>query len=398
MRHLPLTFISILMLASCAPRHDGYSISGTLRGDAEGARVILADANDDPSRAIDSAIVKEGKFHLQGSVESPGMYSIIIDTNEPGTAEPDYRNKKFKVNFYLENSDITFDGNIDSLPAYYYNPQRNGSPVITGSESQALYESYKNSIKDITVRLSDLDRQYSQEYLIPELDGQDATLRGIEIVKAEKALNAQKKDATWRFIRDNASSVVAFDEASYIINGYISAPTSAEIDSLLLILEPAWKGSPRYESLKENVAVTRKLAIGEPYIDIELLTTGGEKVMLSSLVPKDKYVMLEFWASWCGPCRGEIPHLAKVHRKYPDFEIISISVDSDEEAWAKAMKEEGMTWTQLRNPDGMDGDVRDKYNIYGVPTCIVLDKAGRFHLTNMRGAYLDEFLARTYGF
>lgn len=360
--------------------------------------MILADANDDPSRAIDSAIVKEGKFHLQGSVESPGMYSIIIDTNEPGTAEPDYRNKKFKVNFYLENSDITFDGNIDSLPAYYYNPQRNGSPVITGSESQALYESYKNSIKDITVRLSDLDRQYSQEYLIPELDGQDATLRGIEIVKAEKALNAQKKDATWRFIRDNASSVVAFDEASYIINGYISAPTSAEIDSLLLILEPAWKGSPRYESLKENVAVTRKLAIGEPYIDIELLTTGGEKVMLSSLVPKDKYVMLEFWASWCGPCRGEIPHLAKVHRKYPDFEIISISVDSDEEAWAKAMKEEGMTWTQLRNPDGMDGDVRDKYNIYGVPTCIVLDKAGRFHLTNMRGAYLDEFLARTYGF
>lgn len=166
---------------------------------------------------------------------------------------------------------------------------------------------------------------------------------------------------------------------------------------MLGLLEGPWAGTKRLEELKEVSVTTRKLAIGEPYIDIVLLNTKGEKVMLSSLVPKDKYVMLEFWASWCGPCRGEIPHLVKVHNKYKDFEIISISVDAKENDWQKAMKEEGMVWTQLRNPGGLEGDVKEKYNILGVPTCLLLDKEGNFYKSNMRGAYLDEFLVETYG-
>ena len=97
--------------------------------------------------------------------------------------------------------------------------------------------------------------------------------------------------------------------------------------------------------------------------------------------------MLEFWASWCGPCRGEIPHLRHVYQDYKDkgFEIISISIDEKKTDWDKAMKEEKMVWKQLCDPNGFKGPVAQKYNITGVPTCILLDKEGRIFKTEMRG-------------
>lgn len=388
-----------LSLMACQEKKaEGFTLNGTLKGDAEGGRVMLLDEQVVPPVKLDSALVKDGKFTLTGKVDAPAMYSLVIDINEPDADQPDYRNKMFKVDFYLENSDMTFEGDVAALPSYYYNPERtDNKSVIKGSASQDLFNKLNASVKEASEELAKLSRQYSTEYIVPEMEGKDATERGIEIVKAQKAFSKQVKEATWKFIKENPSSVVALDQASYIINGYGATPTSTEIDELLALLEEPWAGTERLEELKKIAATTRKLAIGEPYMDIELLNAKGEKVMLSSLVPKGKYAMLEFWASWCGPCRSEIPHLVKVHNKYKDFEIISISVDAKENDWQKAMKEEGMVWTQLRNPDGLGGAVKEKYNILGVPTCLLLDKEGNFYRTNMRGAYLDEFLVETYG-
>lgn len=365
MRNVFLTLLFASALCACT-HNDGYTVNGTLKGDAENARVSLIDIQNGHNDTINSTTVKDGHFTLSGKVDAPGMYAVIIDTNAPHAEPPDHRNKTFKVNFYLENSDITFEGDVATFPTYYYNPERTGKPTITGSATNDLYEKFKESISDVSARLKEIDRLYSTEYIIPELDGQDASARGIELVKLEKSLSKTKDDATWRFITENPSSIVAFDEAAYIISGFIDVPTSARIDSLIDILRPHWEGTPRFGKLLSDAATSRRLAIGEPYLDLRLLNAEGDTVALSSLIPDDKFTMLEFWASWCGPCRAEIPHLAKVHKKYPDFNIISISVDADDAEWRKAMKEENMVWTQLRNPEGMDGDVKDKYNIYMV--------------------------------
>lgn len=397
MKKVFLLILCALSLSACRnQKTEGFIISGTLKGDAEGGKVILSEYSLPPVK-LDSAIVKNGRFTLKGKVDNPCMCSLVIDLNKPRAAKPDYRNKMLRVYFYLENSRIAFQGDVATLPAYYYNPARTGRPLITGSASQDLLDKLRASTQEVADKLNELDKRYSAEYLIPESEGRDATERGVEIVKAENLLGKRLKEATWKFIRENPSSVVAFDEASNIINNYNTLPTAGEMDELLAILGKYRAGSKPMEQLRATVATLRKLAPGRPYIDMELLNAKGEKVRLSSLIPKGKYVMLEFWASWCGPCRGEIPHLRKVYEKYKDFQLISISVDAKDKDWQKAMKEEGMPWTQLRNPEGMNGAVKEKYNVLGVPTCIVLDKEGRFYKTNMRGAYLDEFLIETYG-
>lgn len=387
----------MMCVFACQKKEEGFTITGTLIGDAEGGRVFLQDTYAYPPVMLDSTIVKDGKFALKGKVDAPAMYSLIIDINEPDAEEPDGRDKMFKVNFYLENSDITFVGDVATLPSYYWNPDRKDEFTMKGSATQDLYQKYLDSTKELNDRLTKLDLQYSNEYIIPEMDGKDATERGIEIVKEEKTLVKEKKDMTMEFIKDNINSVVAFDQLSNYVTYNGDSYTVAELDDLVALVEGPWAGTKRLEELKAAAAKNKKIAKGEKFIDGEFLNPKGEKVMLSSLIPKDKYVMLEFWASWCGPCRGEIPHLAKVNKKYKDFDIISISVDEKDADWQKAMKEEGMIWKQLRNPDGLKGIVEDEYNVFGVPTCIILDKEGRFYKTNMRGAYLDEFLLETYG-
>lgn len=391
-----LLFASLLVLSCQQKREEGFVINGTLKGDAEGGRVMLM-TMDYPPAMLDSTVVKDGKFTLKGKVDAPAYTSLVIDINEPNAEDPDYKEKMFSIRFYLENSDITFEGDVATLPSFYYNPNRNGEFTIKGSAAQDLSNQLEASISEPSKQLRLLDKRYSKEYIIPELEGKDATAKGVEIVKAEKPYKKQVREAKMKFIKEHSSSVVAFDEASYYINGYSSPLTAAEIDELMALLEQSWGGTKQYEELQAVAAKTKKLAIGEPYLDAEFLNPKGEKVKLSSLIPKDKYVMLEFWASWCGPCRGEIPHLVKVHNKYKDFVIISISVDDKDADWQKAMKEEGMVWHQLRNPEGLKGAVQDLYNITGVPTCILLDKEGKFYKTNMRGAYLDDFLLETYG-
>ena len=175
--------------------------------------------------------------------------------------------------------------------------------------------------------------------------------------------------------------------------------TVPQLEQLTALITKAWANiPPMAENFKTIADKAKTMAIGEKYQDIELMNPEGKMVKLSSCVPEGKYVMLEFWASWCGPCRGEIPHLRHVYQEYKDkgFEIISISIDEKKTDWDKAMKEEKMVWKQLSDPIGFNGPVAQKYNITGVPTCILLDKEGRIFKTEMRGAALDAVLQELY--
>lgn len=387
-----LVFCCLLALCGCKqqPKADGFVINGTLSGQSEGALVMLQANSTSSTDILDSAVVSGGKFVLQGKVDVPTRSMLIIDLNGSGVEEPDY-SKIMGSELYVENAAMTYEADVNTLPTFAGDSGRQGKPVITGGTEQTLFAAYEKSILSV-----------QEELMRLQFDMLDASAGPVDdvvaTVKREADLQQQLNDATCGFIRQHPASAVSLDLLSASLTDTPSPYTAERIDEMLSWVEPSLQGTPQLETLKEQAAKAKRIAVGQPFIDAEFLTTDGKKVKLSSLLSKDGYTMLEFWASWCAPCRGEIPHLVKVHSQYKDFTMISVSVDEKEENWKKALsEEEGMTWTQLRNPDGFGGVVYDGYGITGIPACIVFDSEGRFFKTNMRGIYLDAFLQEVYG-
>lgn len=394
---------AVALLAGCQPgAGPGYTLDGVLTGGEAptGMAYLQRQMPDGQMVSTDSATITDGKFSLKGHVDRPQMYTLRIDLRTDPTES--VRGKVFASNFYLENSPITFEGNLKTLPGVFYDPERPlEAPVIKGSATEDFYARFRADIKPVSDSLAVIDRRYWKEYTAPMMNDKehkhDYTEVGVALVKEEARWRKELQEKTLAFIRENPSSVVAFDQLVALFSDFTVNYSGKQIDEMRSWVADAWTGTPQLAALDSIVSRIKPVALGEKYADIDVQTPDGKTVKLSSLIPEGKYVMLEFWASWCGPCRAEIPHLVRVHEKYKDFNIVSVSVDEKEADWQKAMKEERMTWTQARITGGIMGEEMKKFNITGIPMCMVLDGEGRFYRTNTRGAYLDAFLMELYG-
>ena len=395
MKRLLLICGAAALLCACQPK--GFVLDGSI-DNAEGAKVSLIDAST--QQEVNNARIENGKFRMEGSVDAPGRYILQIDTNDPDTpSDKADAQKIFATDFYLENSKIAISADTRTLPTIYWQEGRVTEPaLVTGSRQEELRRALDERRKEVNARLNGLYKRMSAEYYIPLEEGraEEARKAGVEIVRAEQQAQDERTQIMIEFAREHPEAAVSFDEISYLMGGLTSL-TAAEVDEYLAILAPAWEGTPQFEQLKGLAGMTKRLAVGEPYIDCEFYNLDGEKVKLSTVIPQGRYVMLEFWASWCGPCRGEIPHLKHIREIYPDFDIISISVDEKDADWKRALNEEKMDWVQLRDEGFTAGKAFSEYQVMGIPCCLVLDPQGRFYKVNMRGAYLDAFLQELYG-
>lgn len=392
MKIISLALAGLLVtLASCGP--EKYTINGTVGGASDSMKVYLVasswDAEPVPS---DSTFIKDGKFTFTGVVKTPAKYRIIIDATPKGE-EPSDKNKVL-CSFYLENSDIGFAGHIDSMQTYFYNEKRVvKAPVITGSATEAESVVFEAGIAEVRKQLSAVDKEYLQVYHVPSIDGKFNTEAGIALARKENALVEKKQAEIWKYISAHPKSVIAYDQAMSFFTGMYSPFNVKQIDELVSIVKQGWANTPNMIALEKAAENAKKTALGNAYQDFEFTSPEGKKVMLSQYVPKGKYVMLEFWASWCGPCRGEIPHLKMLNEtKSSLFDIVSISLDESDANWKKAMKDEGMNWVQLNDPHSFAGDIAKAYNISGIPLSILLDKEGKIIKVGLRGAHLDAAL------
>lgn len=394
MRVFAIILICILAGVSCQNKPH-YTINGNISGKSDGMRVFLNKVDYPEPVKIDSTVIENGRFVFEGVVNEPGLYSIEID--KTGKGQPFSERNMTKSTFYLENSSIVFSGNIDSLTTAFWTPNKKPAK-IEGSVMEDLYQRYLAEGKDLNKRLGKVNERYLKEYHLPALNGVFNKEAGIKIAKEIMTLEKQLADIKWEFVKSNIHTIVGYDLAKQYFQDMYVTITPEQVDELVKLVNEAWPDTTKTTEFRTLAENGKRIAVGAKYPDIELVNAEGEKVKLSEYVPEGKYVMLEFWASWCGPCRGEIPHLREVYKEYKDkgFEIVSISIDRDDKAWKKAMKEENMVWTQLNDPGEFNGPVTLVYNVLGVPTCILLDRGGHIFRTNMRGAQLDAVLEEIY--
>jgi peroxiredoxin len=196
-----------------------------------------------------------------------------------------------------------------------------------------------------------------------------------------------------KFIEENTSNAVG---ALFAMSMVQSKPME-EAKELLGKFETNLPGHVYVAEMKEMLSTREKMEAGAEATkegnvapDFTLTSTDGKEVALSSY--KGKYVLVDFWASWCGPCRKENPNVVKAYNAYnaKGFEVLSVSVDDNEAKWLEAIKEDGLTWTQVRDTDKSVGT---QYNVKQIPTTILLDKEGVIIAKNLRGEALEQKLA-----
>ena len=394
MKRLLYGIVCLGTLVACQ-REPGYKISGSVPGTPDGMKVYLYNWNT----PVDSSVVKGGKFVLTGKVDVPTRYQLLIDLS-PDKVES-YEKDLRGSDVFVDNVDIKYESpSIDSLPSRNsFRRKVKGNVTVTGSPVHELFLSYQEKLKPYRTRNSEAWDKYLQVYHIPASEGVFNTREGIALTRE---MNDAQKEITriqWDFIKANPKSPVSVDVAQNMV--YTAKFSKADMDNLLQAIDPSLRETPGYKQLKESLESMAPIALGEKYRDLELVDENGKTVHLSDYVKPGQYNMVEFWASWCGPCRGEIPHLRHVYDAYGKgkdaFNMISVSIDDKEKDWKQALKEENMKWTQLCDLKGWKGEVINKYKIQGVPFCLILDKEGRIIDHGVRGSELDVVLIKYLG-
>ena len=395
MRNLLYGAIFLGVLVACQ-REPGYKITGSVPGTPDGMKVYLYNWNT----PVDSGVVKGGKFVLTGKVDVPVRYQLWVDLSPDKNME--YEKDMRGSDIFVDNTDIRYETpSIDSLASRmsFHRKEVKGKVLITGSPVHDLYLKYKEKIRPYSNRSSEAWNEYLKVYHIPALDGVFNTREGLALAREMQEAQKEMKKIQWDFITGNPTYPVSIDIAQNMM--YSSKLSKAEMDKLLQAIDPSLHNAPAYKGLQKSMEEFYPVAIGEKFKDIEVVNEEGKTVHLADYVKPGQYNMVEFWASWCGPCRGEIPHLRHVYEAYGKgenaFNMISVSIDDKESDWKKALKEENMKWIQLCDLKGWKGEVINKYKIQGVPFCLILDKEGRIIDHGVRGSELDLVLIDLLG-
>lgn len=351
-----------------------FTIEGNMGKSAEGAKVMLIYPKDNQYQN-DSAIVKDGKFRITGTVtEQVTAYINLIKATSVAHGELEGNNDA--NDFFLEPTTIK----IKSADGTMKNTSIKGGP----GQSELLV--LKEQLKPYEAKLVPISDSMMQYFLKKDDAGVD------KFRKLSRPVYDEMNTVKRAFVLAHPDSYLSLSlvkENSFIIDVETFEP-------LLNALSTRVKNTPVAKSMAARLDVAKRTAVGRKALDFTQPDTTGTSVSLSAF--KGKYVLVDFWASWCGPCREENPYLVKVYQQYggKDFEIISISLDSQKAAWLKAIAEDGLKWLHVSDLQGPKNEVAKQYDVRAVPQNFLIDPDGVIVAKNLRANQLEEKLKAVF--
>jgi len=324
---------------------------------------------------IDSSAIVNGEANFKGHLNSPVSATMVIDAK--GTGLDKLARGSDLLNFYLEKGNIALTS-ADSL----------SKATVTGSkvndDNKLLIAALKPSNDQKMAVLREADSASDAMKISPYFQN--------AIQRKYKVAMAQEEEVMRKFIADNPKSFMSLAALGTLNN---SSNDPYEIEKIYNTLSPEVRATEGGVSFKQVLDIAKITAIGSIAPDFTQADTSGKPVTLSSL--RGKYVLIDFWASWCGPCRQENPNVVKVYNQYKtkNFTILGVSLDREDgkAAWLKAIKDDGLTWAQVSDLKFWANQAGVLYKVVSIPQNYLLDPTGKIIAKNLRGADLEAKLA-----
>ena len=350
---------SVVLLSACGS--NSYKISGTAEGINDGDTLFLTHdlQTGTPS---DTIVVKEGKFALEGTIDSTSLCLIYSagrnDINAPFFMEPG------TITIHL--SDQPGASRVGGTMCNNQWQQLNDSVMVIGKEINLIAEHiYGNNLPE-----------EEQQKGMEKIDRLNKRFAALVVKTTEKNID---------------------NEFGYFLLTYYPEDLIDNKDRARLIqqLPAEMQQRPAIKQMRQVLGASAKTAEGTTISDFSQPSLDGSELSIMSEVRKNKVTIIDFWASWCGPCRQEMPFMIELYNQYKDkgLGIVGISLDQDHDAWQNATTKLGITWPQMSDLKGWENAAARHFNITSIPHTIIVDQNGKILRRGLRGEQLAALIA-----
>jgi len=356
-----------LVVASCKDKN-AFLVSGTLENPGAIKKVYLLEADSTKISVVDSTNLSEdGQFKFKHQAPYANLYKLRIGSSVYDVIAKNGDDISFKTNGSDSTHAYTIGGSDDSEKIQEYNKLSN----VFAEKSSKIVAEYQAKAEKLGHPSDSLMNVYKPQFM---------------------AAQDELSQIILKFVNDNKTSLAGFYAATSLDTYKYEPQLVAYADAIA----GNFNNNPAVQQFIKQMMAVKPVSIGHKAPEFSTTGIDGKPVKLADY--KGKYVMLDFWASWCGPCRAENPNVVKQYAIYKDkgLNILGISLDEDKTAWQKAINDDKLSWSHASDLKKFDGPTEALYHIEAIPSNFIIDPQGVIVAKNVTGADLEQFLKKTF--
>lgn len=378
MKKILFLLTASVAIISCSKVKDGeYLITGTATGIENGKTIILQ--GQDPTTkmavALDTVKVENGKFEIKGKVTEPAFHTLIVQ----GANGP--------IPFILETGEITIAVDKDSIH----------KSKVSGTYNNDEYVKFNEDMTKTQKSLIDFQKKNTQKMQQAQQAQDTATINGLmkQYMTLQTEVQANSKKKYLAYAEGHPKSYIS----ALIIQSMINDPSAdvKKAESLYNSLDESLKNTTPGKEIKTKLGQLKMPAVGasapavgSPNWRADFSAPNPEGKVVSLKQSLGKVTIVDFWASWCGPCRKENPNVVAIYKELHSkgLNIIGVSLDKEKSKWTEAIAKDGLTWTHVSNLKFWDEPIAAQYGVQSIPATFILDASGKVVAKDLRGAEL----------